>query len=73
MIPKELPVLVISGADDPVGEFGKGPKIVAQSYRDNGIKDVTLKLFDGDRHEILNELDHDAVDRYLLEWITGRM
>ncbi|MBQ7246572.1 MAG: alpha/beta fold hydrolase [Lachnospiraceae bacterium] len=73
MIPKELPVLVISGADDPVGEFGKGPKIVAQSYRDNGIKDVTLKLFDGDRHEILNELDHDAIDRYLLEWITGRM
>ncbi len=72
-IPKGLPILVVSGQNDPVGECGKGPKIVAQTYRETGIKDVTLKLFPDDRHEILNELDRESVDRYLLEWIEERM
>lgn len=72
-IPKDLPILVISGQNDPVGEFGKGPKIIAKTYRETGIKDVTLKLFPDDRHEILNELDKEAVDRYILEWIEPRM
>ena len=72
-IPKDLPILVVSGQNDPVGEFGKGPKIVAETYRKTGIKDVTLKLFPDDRHEILNELDKEAVDQYLLEWIEARM
>jgi len=72
-IPKALPILVVSGGDDPVGEFGKGPKIVAESYKETGIQDVTLKLFEGDRHEILNELDKETVDQYLLQWIEARM
>lgn len=72
-IPKDLPILVVSGEDDPVGDFGKGPKTVAETYRETGIKDVTLKLFPGDRHEILNELDKETVDQYLLEWIEARM
>ena len=72
-IPKSLPILVVSGANDPVGEFGKGPTIVAQTYRDTGIKDVTLKLFENDRHEILNELDKETVDAFILDWLTARM
>lgn len=72
-IPKDLPILVISGGDDPVGAAGKGPKTVAEAYRKTGIQDVTLKLFPGDRHEILNELDKKAVDAYLLHWIEARM
>ncbi len=72
-IPKELPILVVSGQNDPVGEFGKGPAAVAQIYRETGINDVTLKLFPDDRHEILNELDKEAVDKYLLDWIEARM
>ena len=72
-IPKTLPILVVSGQNDPVGEFGKGPKIVAQTYRETGIQDVTLQLFPDDRHEILNELDKEAVDQYLLKWIEDRM
>ena len=72
-IPKDLPVLVVSGENDPVGEFGKGPKIIAESYKKAGLKDVTLKLFPGDRHEILNETDKEIVDQYLLDWIKERM
>ena len=72
-IPGDLPILVVSGQNDPVGEFGKGPRLVAEAYQKIGIKDVTLKLFPDDRHEILNELDKEAVDRYLLDWIEARM
>lgn len=72
-IPKDLPILVISGEMDPVGDFGKGPKTVADTYRDTGIRDVTLKLFPDDRHEILNELDRESVDAYLLDWIEARI
>ena len=72
-IPKELPILVVSGQNDPVGEFGKGPETVAEIYRKTGIQDVTLKLFPDDRHEILNELDREAVDQFLLQWIEDHM
>lgn len=72
-IPKDLPILVVSGAEDPVGECGKGPRIVAQTYKEIGISDVTLKLFPGDRHEILNELDKEDVDRFILDWIEARV
>lgn len=72
-IPKDLPILVVSGANDPVGEFGKGPRLVAQSYQKTGIKDVTLKLYENDRHEILNELDKETVDHDLLQWIEAHM
>lgn len=72
-IPKDLPILVVSGENDPVGEFGKGPATVADIYRETGIRDVTLKLFPNDRHEILNELDRETVDRYILNWIEARM
>lgn len=72
-IPKDLPILVVSGANDPVGEFGKGPRLVAESFMKTGIQDVTLKLYPDDRHEILNELDRETVYQDLLAWIEKRM
>ena len=72
-IPKDLPILVVSGEKDPVGEFGKGPKMVADSYKKTGIQDVTLKLYPDDRHEILNELDKEKVDQDLLEWMLSKI
>ena len=68
MIPKGLPVLFVSGADDPVGEFGKGVRKIYEKYRAAGIRDVTLRLYTGDRHEILNETDRDQVYKDLLGW-----
>lgn len=68
-IPKGLPVFIVSGAEDPVGGFGKGVKAVFESYRTAGIKDVTMKLYDTDRHEILNELDYETVSEDLKNWI----
>lgn len=49
------PVLFISGQDDPVGAMGKGVQRSCDAFRSAGVKDVTLKLYPGLRHEILNE------------------
>ena len=68
MIPKGLPVLFVSGAEDPVGGFGKGVRKIYEKYRAAGIQDVALRLYTGDRHEILNEIDRQQVYEDLLGW-----
>ena len=72
MIPKGLPVLFVSGAEDPVGGFGKGVRKIYEKYQAAGIQDVTLRLYLGDRHEILNETDRQQVYEDLLEWLEWR-
>ena len=72
MIPKTLPVLFVSGAEDPVGDFGKGVRGVFETYKSAGIRDVSLKLYEGDRHEILNETDRARVYQDLYEWFEEK-
>lgn len=52
---RDLPLLLVAGEDDPVGEMGKGVKKLAAFYEKEGMKNVTLKLFPNSRHEFLNE------------------
>ena len=59
-IRKDIPMLIISGEDDPVGGYGKGVRKVYKLYKDAGLN-PRLRLFPGDRHELLNETDRDAV------------
>ncbi|MBP3853428.1 MAG: alpha/beta fold hydrolase [Erysipelotrichaceae bacterium] len=72
-VPKDLPILVVSGAMDPVGNFGLGPKAVYDSYLDHGIVDVQLRLYENDRHEILNETNYQQVYRDLAAWIQDHI
>ncbi len=72
-IPKELPILMVSGADDPVGDMGVGVEQVHQKFCQAGIKDVTCKLYKDDRHEILNELDRQQVYDDILQWLQSKM
>lgn len=60
-IPRELPILLVSGTDDPVGNYGKGVREVYGRMKKAGVANVTLKLYEGDRHEILNETDRANV------------
>ena len=71
-LPKGLPVLLTSGRDDPVGQYGKGVEKVYSMLQAAGMKDVTLKLYDGDRHEILNELDREQVYEDILHYIEEK-
>ena len=52
---KNAPILLIAGQDDPVGDMGAGVRRTHDAFKRAGIKDVTLKLYPGLRHEILNE------------------
>lgn len=72
-MPKELPVLFISGACDPVGDHGKGVMKAYSLFLDAGLKDVSLKLYPGGRHEILNELNKQEVYSDVLEWLEKHM
>ena len=65
---KGLPLLLVSGEEDPVGNLGAGTKAAADAFKNAGIKDVTLKLYTGDRHEILNELDREQVYDDIYNW-----
>ena len=68
-ISKELPIFLVAGCEDPVGSFGKGVKKVYKSYVDAGIKDVKIKLYENERHEILNETDYMVVYEDLRKWM----
>ena len=72
-IPKKLPLFIVSGAQDPVGGLGKGVMDVYEMYKSAGIQDLTYKLYDNDRHEILNETDRKVVYSDLLAWMNVRI
>ncbi|MBO4898765.1 MAG: alpha/beta hydrolase [Lachnospiraceae bacterium] len=72
-MPRNLPVFMVSGEEDPVGNYGEAVKQVYESYKALGMEDVTLKLYKDDRHEILNETDHDQVYEDILNWIEAHI
>ena len=68
------PILFISGSDDPVGGMGRGVEKSAAAFRNAGVKDVTVILCPGMRHEVLNEADAPAaVDAPILRWLEAHL
>ncbi len=72
-IPKDLPILFVSGKDDPVGQNGKGVEKVYNLFKKQNIQDVEIKLYENDRHEILNETDNKVVYKDILDWINSKI
>ena len=69
-IDQDKPLLIIAGSDDPVGAYGKGVKKLDAFYTNKvGVKDVTLHLYDGARHEILNEQCKEQVYADVVDWL----
>ncbi|MBO5410364.1 MAG: alpha/beta hydrolase [Clostridia bacterium] len=67
-VPKNLPLLVVAGEEDPVGSYGKGVKEVYNNLKAEGCADVTLKLYPAMRHEILNEKERATVYEDIAAW-----
>ena len=65
---KRFPILLVSGADDPVGDWGRGVAAVYTMLAHAGA-DVKLRLYDGYRHEILNDASYDEVMGDILKFI----
>ena len=72
-LPGNLPVLFISGDADPIGTQGKGVNTVAQQFRDAGVRDVTVRLYPGARHELFNETNRDEITAELIDWLNRHM
>ena len=72
-VPKDLPIFVVSGADDPVGAQGKGPVATFQALKKAGVADVELQLYEGARHEILGETNKDEVLADILGWLEAHV
>lgn len=69
---KTTPVLLFSGDQDPVGDYGKGVCTVERMLRAAGVQDLTLLLYPGGRHEMLNETNRQDVYADLLAWLDHR-
>ncbi len=70
---KHIPVFFVSGEDDPVGDLGVGVKHAFSLFKKAGMTDVSMKLYPGDRHEILNETDREKVYADILEWMDSHI
>ncbi len=72
-IPEGLPVLLMSGSDDPCGNFGEGLRKTAEALRGHG-NPVFLRLWEGWRHEIQNEPPIKAqVESELIGYMQARL
>lgn len=72
-IPKELPVLIMAGSEDPVGDFGKGPEKLYNLLNKVGLTNVHFQLYEGDRHELLNEINRESIMTDIYEWIDKKL
>ena len=72
-MPANLPVFFLSGAEDPVGNYGKSVKQVYQSFKEIGMENVRMKLYPKDRHELLNEVDKEDIYGDIYRWILQRI
>lgn len=70
---KDIPIRLFSGASDPVGGRGAGVKVTMQELVAAGIRDVTMKLYEGGRHEMLNEVEREIVWNDLIAWLEEHM
>ncbi|WP_310525869.1 alpha/beta hydrolase [Nocardioides sp.] len=70
-IRSDLPILIASGSADPLAGGGQLVQVLGQRYRDAGVTDVTVKVYDGARHEIFNETNRDAVTADVIAWLAA--
>ena len=73
-MPKNLPVYVMSGEEDPTNNKLAGIRKLRKAYEEGaGMRSVTLRLYQGARHELTNETNRDEVTHDLLEWLNQQL
>lgn len=70
-IDTSVPLLILSGDADPIGEYGKGILRLRDDFLDLGCDDVRVILYPGARHELLNETNRDQVTGDILDWLNA--
>lgn len=64
----KLPILIMSGKDDPIGHFSKDIYTIEEQYKKLNVKEIKTKLFNGMRHDLLNENYNDLVIDEILKF-----
>lgn len=72
-IPHNLPIFILAGNQDPVGNFGRGPTALARAYQRAGHPRVALKLYPGTRHEPFHDLNRLEVFGDVLQWMAEQV
>lgn len=70
---KDQPIYFMSGDMDPVGDYGKGVERAYKAFCDAGLRDVSMRLYPGGRHEMLNEINRKQVYQDILDWLNSKM
>ena len=68
--PRDLPIYLFSGSEDPVGQHLRGLHTLVGRYRDAGLRDIAFDFYPGGRHEMLNGINRRQVQTRLLGWIS---
>lgn len=68
-LPKDMPILMLAGGQDPVGNYGAAVKKVCRQYKKLGVHNLQMKLYEQDRHELCNEPDKYDVYRDMYRWM----
>ena len=69
-VPAGLPLYFIAGAEDPVGDRGRGVRAAVSEYRNAGVRLVELTIYPGVRHEILNEPIKEKVMSDIVDFLS---
>lgn len=72
-IPSDLPIYIIAGDMDPVGNFGKGIINLYSKLKDVQVKDIEYRLYENGRHELLNESNKYDVMNDISSWLLKRV
>ena len=71
--PTNFPTLIISGAEDPIGNYGKGITKVVRRLEEEGVRSLSFRLYDHARHELLNEAIDQTVTNDVWKWIKNNI
>lgn len=70
---KAMPILMISGKDDPLGNYGKGIHRLGKLFKQGRINHVTIQIYKNKRHEILFEREHETIWQHMYDWIQKQI
>lgn len=67
-IPQACPILLVGGTQDPATNLGKAITWLGGKLRSSGASNVEVTIYEGFRHETLNEVDYERAHNEFLEW-----
>lgn len=72
-MPHDLPVYIMAGSLDPLNGHLSAIRKLHQALEGAGMADVTVRAYEGARHELFNETNRDEVVRELIQWLDERV